>query len=97
MTPHASVTFLAPFHRFFSRARWSPDELGRRVFERIVARWVASEEPITVVLDDTLAPKKGPHVYGLGTHLDAVRSTRRTRVFTSEHVRAVLGKRALLT
>jgi len=81
----------AAFHRFFSRARWSPDELGRRVFERVVARWDPSDGPLTVVLDDTLAPKKGPSVYGLGTHLDAVRSTRRTRVFTFGHVWVVLA------
>lgn len=81
----------AAFHRFFSRARWSPDELGRRVFEQILARWIPSDAPITVVVDDTLAPKKGPRVHGLGTHLDAVRSTRKTRVFTFGHVWVVLA------
>jgi hypothetical protein len=81
----------AAFHRFFSRARWSPDELGRRLFERVVTRWIEAGTPITVVVDDTLAPKKGPRVYGLGTHLDAVRSTRKTRVFTFGHVWVVLA------
>jgi len=31
---------------------------------------------IRIAMDDTLAPKKGPHVFGIGSHLDAVRSTR---------------------
>lgn len=73
------------FHRFFSRGSWSPDDLGRLLFERIVA-WLPKEPPIHIVVDDTLAPKKGPHVFGIGSHLDAVRSTKRFQVFCFGHV-----------
>jgi hypothetical protein len=52
-------------------------------------RWV--EGPIHVDVDDTLAPKKGPEVFGLGSHLDAVRSTKRFRVFCFGHVWVVLS------
>ncbi|MGH7271992.1 MAG: IS701 family transposase, partial [Polyangiaceae bacterium] len=38
-----------------------------------------------VVLDDTLAPKKGPHVFGIGSPLDAVRSTKKQKVFAFGH------------
>ena len=38
-----------------------------------------------VVLDDTLATKKGPHVFGIGCHLDAVRSTKKQKVFAFGH------------
>jgi hypothetical protein len=78
------------FHRFFSRGAWSPDEIGQLLFQRILA-WVGPEEPIHAVLDDTLAPKKGPHVFGIGSHLDAVRSTKRFRVFCFGHVWVVLS------
>jgi len=76
------------FHRFFSRGAWSPDEIGRLLFERLL-RWV--EGPIHVAIDDTLTPKKGPHVFGIGSHLDAVRSTKRFRVFCFGHVWVVLS------
>jgi|SRR5579863_9690144 len=78
------------FHRFFSRGTWSPDLLGRRVFERIVRR-LGTPGVVRVVLDDTLAPKKGPHVFGIGSHLDAVRSTKRQKVFCFGHCWVVLA------
>lgn len=78
------------FHRFFSRGAWSPDAIGRSVFDRIL-RWVPPDVPIRVVLDDTLTPKKGPHVFGIGSHLDAVRSTRRFRVFSFGHIWVVVS------
>lgn len=68
------------FHRFFSRGTWSPDEIGRLLFERILT-FLGNDAPIQVALDDTLAAKKGPQVFGIGSHLDAVRSTKRFRVF----------------
>jgi hypothetical protein len=49
------------------------------------------EGPVHAALDDTLTPKKGPKVFGLGCHLDAVRSTKRFRVFTFGHVWVVLS------
>jgi hypothetical protein len=78
------------FHRFFSRGTWSPDAIGKLLFDRIV-KWVPTGDPVRVALDDTLAPKKGPTVFGLGTHLDAVRSTKRVRVFAFGHVWVVLA------
>jgi hypothetical protein len=71
------------FHRFFSRGSWSPDALGRLVFWRLARTLI--EGPVRVAVDDTVAPKKGPHVFGIGSHLDAVRSTKRRKVFTFGH------------
>jgi hypothetical protein len=76
------------FHRFFSRGSWEPDELGRLLFVRSLARLKGG---IHVVIDDTLAAKKGPHVYGLGCHLDAVRSSKKHKVFAFGHVWVVLA------
>lgn len=77
------------FHRFFSRGAWNPDVLGRNVFERL--RRCFEAETVRIVIDDTLAPKKGPHVFGIGCHLDAVRSTKFCRVFTFGHCWVVLA------
>jgi hypothetical protein len=78
----------AAFHRFFSRARWSMDELGRLLLVLLVAMARGS---LRLVLDDTLCHHKGPKVFGLGCHLDAVRSTRKVRHFTFGHVWVTLA------
>lgn len=78
------------FHRLFSLARWEPDELGRWLFERAV-RALPAKAPIPMALDDTLTSSKGPKVFGLGSHLDAVRSTKRHRIFAFGHVWVVLA------
>ena len=77
------------FHRFFSRGSWSPDVLGRAVFERLERH--IGDGPVRVVLDDTVAPKKGAHVFGIGSHVDAVRSTRAHRAFVFGHCWVVLA------
>jgi len=78
------------FHRFFSRGTWDPDEVGRLLFGWI-ARHVREGAAVRVALDDTLATKKGPHVFGIGSHLDAVRSTRRQKIFAFGHCWVVLA------
>jgi hypothetical protein len=77
-------------HRFFSRGAWSADHLGQQVFGRIV-RSLCASDVVRIVLDDTLAPKKGPHVFGIGSHLDAVRSTKLHKVFCFGHCWVVLA------
>jgi len=72
------------FHRFFSRGTWSPDELGALVFRNILAV-LPPDAPLFVAVDDTLAPRKGPEVFGIGSHLDAVRSTKRQKIFCFGH------------
>jgi hypothetical protein len=78
------------FHRFFSRGSWSPDELGRLLFGYLLHH-LAKDTAIRIVLDDTVAPKKGPHVFGIGSHVDAVRSTRKRRIFVFGHCWVVLA------
>ena len=79
------------FHRFFSRGAWSPDKIGRLLFERICTRLLDANARIVIALDDTLAAKKGATVWGIGSHLDAVRSTKHLRVFCFGHVWVVLS------
>jgi len=78
------------FHRFFSRGTWSADAVGRQLFGLLVAR-LAPTGRLCLALDDTLTPKKGAAVFGLGCHLDAVRSTKRCRVFAFGHVWVVVA------
>lgn len=78
------------FHRFFSRGSWKPDSLGFWLFQQL-QRWLEADGTVRLVIDDTLASKKGPHVFGIGSHLDAVRSTRLRRVFCFGHCWVVLA------
>jgi DDE superfamily endonuclease len=78
------------FHRFFSRGTWDPDEVGRLLFGWLL-RHLHDGAPVRVALDDTLATKKGPHVFGIGSHLDAVRSTRCQKLFAFGHCWVVLA------
>ena len=77
------------FHRLFSRGAWSPDVLGRNVFLQLERH--LGTETLRVVIDDTVTPKKGPRVFGLGCHIDAVRSTKQWRTFTFGHCWVVLA------
>ena len=77
------------FHRFFSRGAWSPDILGYNVFHRLERCF--KHDVLRVVIDDTIAAKKGPHVFGIGSHLDPVRSTKFCRIFTFGHCWVVLA------
>lgn len=72
------------FHRFFSRGTWQPDEIGRRLLFWMLEH-VPADASIKLAIDDTVAPKKGAKVFGIGSHIDAVRSTRLCRVFTFGH------------
>jgi hypothetical protein len=76
-------------HRLFSRGTWDPDAVGYWLVEQILK--LAEPGAVRIVIDDTVAQKKGPHVFGLGTHVDAVRSTKRYRVFTFGHCWVVLA------
>ena len=78
------------YHRFFSRGTWDPDSLGGWVFHR-VKELLGPDGPIWAAIDDTLAPKKGPRVYGLGSHIDPVRSTVARKVFCFGHCWVVLA------
>src|SRR5580700_11873528 len=50
-------------HRFFSRARWRPEELGLAVARLVVALLVPAGQPVTVAIDDTLFRRRGKKVW----------------------------------
>jgi len=78
------------FHRFFSRGTWRPDSVGRWIFERIVKQ-LCPQGRLVLALDDTLVSKKGAEVFGIGSHLDPVRSTKRIRIFSFGHIWVILA------
>jgi hypothetical protein len=81
---------ISVFHRFFSRATWSLDALGRVVF-RLALAWVPADQPLYVLIDDTLARKAGKGV-GLATmHHDPLLSSARKPFCSFGHVWVVLA------
>jgi hypothetical protein len=53
-------------HRFFSRARWSSEQLGLVLARLVVAVLVPDGEPVTVAVDDTLFKRTGKKVHAIG-------------------------------
>ena len=78
------------FHRFFSRGTWDPDEVGHLLFRKLLSL-IPEGRPIPAIIDDTLAEKKGPHVFGIASHIDPVRSTKKRKAFTFGHCWVVLA------
>ena len=50
-------------HRFLSRARWDPDELGLAAARLVVSLLVPAGEPVLVAVDDTLFRRRGKKVW----------------------------------
>ena len=67
---------ISVFHRFFSRATWSLDAVGQVVF-RLAVRWIPPDQPLVVLVDDTLARKTGKGVALATMHHDPLLSTAR--------------------
>jgi hypothetical protein len=76
------------YHRLFSAARWSLDELGLAVFGLILP---LVPGVVLLAMDDTLARKRGLKVFGVGMHHDPLLSTRKTTVTNWGHCWVVLG------
>jgi len=53
-------------HRFFSAAKWCPQQVGLVLAELIVTQLLAPGAPITVAVDDTLFRRRGKKVHGVG-------------------------------
>lgn len=71
-SPSAQRKHHSIHYRFLSHARWVADSLGKTMFFLLLEHL---SEVITVLVDDTLCKKTGPHVFGAGMHFDAVSST----------------------
>ena len=81
---------ISAFHRFFGRAKWEPDALGKVVFT-LALRALPAGRPVILLVDDSLA-RKGGKAIALGSmHHDPLLSTRRRPFSRFGHVWVVLA------
>ena len=78
------------FHRFFSRASWTLDALGRVVFT-LALKWLPANQPLVVLGDDTLARKGGKSIALASMHHDPLLSSARKPFASFGHVWVVLA------
>lgn len=76
------------FHRLFSQASWSLDNLGLAVFG-LLRPWLG--DVIFLGVDDTLARKRGLKMFGTGMHVDPLLSSRGYTVTNWGHCWVVLS------
>ena len=76
------------YHRLFSAARWSLDQMGLAVFDLIES---FLGEVVMLGLDDTLARKRGLKMFGTGMHHDPLLSSRGKVITNWGHSWVVLG------
>jgi hypothetical protein len=81
---------ISVFHRFFSRASWKLDALGRVVF-LLALKWLSADRPLVVLGDDTLARKGGKSIALASMHHDPLLSSARKPFASFGHVWVVLA------
>jgi DDE superfamily endonuclease len=81
---------ISVFHRFFSRASWSLDAVGQVVF-RLALAWIPAEQPLFILIDDTLARKTGKGISLATMHHDPLLSSARKPFCSFGHVWVVLA------
>jgi len=81
---------ISVFHRFFSRACWTLDALGRVVFT-LALKWLPADQPLVVLGDDTLARKSGKSIALASMHHDPLLSSARKPFASFGHVWVVLA------
>lgn len=81
---------ICSFHRFFSRGRWNPDDVGLIVAGLIIAL-LDVHLPIRLIVDDTLGRHTGKRIAGASMHRDPLLSTIKRAAFHWGHVWVVLA------
>ncbi len=81
---------ISVFHRFFARNQWSLDAVGQVVF-RLALRWIPTDQPLYVLIDDTLARKTGKGISLATMHHDPLLSSARKPFCSFGHVWVVLA------
>jgi hypothetical protein len=87
---HSRRHGLDGYYNFFERSAWTPVGLAYRIAVLILTR-LKLVGPITLLVDDTLAHKRGKSVWGLGWFRDACASTSRRVATASGHNWVVLA------
>jgi len=81
---------ISVFHRFFARNQWSLDAVGQVVF-RLALAWIPADQPLYVLIDDTLARKTGKGIALATMHHDPLLSSARKPFCSFGHVWVVLA------
>src|ERR1700704_2826592 len=81
---HSGRHGLDGFYNFFARSAWSPKGLAYHLAVLVLTRLNIGGR-ITLLVDDTLAHKRGQCVWGLGWWRDAVASTKKRVATASGH------------
>jgi hypothetical protein len=81
---------ISVFHRFFTRATWSLDAVGQVVF-RLALGWIPADQPLYILIDDTLARKTGKGIALATMHHDPLLSSARKPFCSFGHVWVVLA------
>ena len=81
---------ISGFHRFFSRASWRLDAVGRVVFT-LALKGLPADQPLVVLGDDTLARKGGKSIALASMHHDPLLSSARKPFASFGHVWVVLA------
>jgi hypothetical protein len=81
---------ISAFHRFFGRAAWEPDALGKAVFA-LALRALPAGRPVILLVDDSLARKEGKAIALGSMHHDPLLSTRRRPFSRFGHVWVVVA------
>lgn len=68
------------YHRVLNRAAWSPWVLSKLLLGLIILLCLTPEEPLLILVDETLERRRGPQIRYKGRFHDAVRSTLRNVV-----------------
>jgi DDE superfamily endonuclease len=81
---HSQRHGLDSYYNFFERSAWTPQSLAHHVGVLLLTR-LRLVGAITLLVDDTLAHKRGKSVWGLGWFRDAVASTKKRVATASGH------------
>lgn len=81
---------ISSFHRFFSRARWTTDEVGLRLAALLIGR-LCPEGVIRLIVDDTMGRHTGKCIAAASMHRDPLLSVGRRPFFHWGHVWVVLA------
>ena len=81
---HSQRHGLDTYYNFFERSAWTPGGLAQRVAVLVLTR-LNLGNALTLLVDDTLAHKRGRAVWGLGWFRDAVASTHKRVATASGH------------
>src|SRR6516165_4686150 len=81
---------LDSYYNFFERSAWKPQGLAQRIANLLLTT-LQLLGVVTLLVDDTVAHKRGKSVWGLGWFRDAVASTKKRTATASGHNWVVLA------